>query len=90
MPNHAIHKYAITASRQKINLPVGYKLLTVQLQNGTPHVWAVIDKAVPVTTPVIFHVVGTGWIFDSTGMDCIDTFQSHESGFVFHVFVEQE
>lgn len=39
-----IYKYPLeTADRQKLILPKGAQILTVQEQHGQPYVWALID-----------------------------------------------
>lgn len=57
-----IHKYPLQIQNraQAVDIPVGAELLTVQIQNGQPVLWAMVDPDAP---KVMRHVqmYGTGW-----------------------------
>lgn len=72
---------------QTIGIPHGYTLLSVQVQDGTPCLWAKVhpghDKV-----PVQIRIAGTGHDLMDSGdtMRYIDTFQMHGGAPIFHVF----
>lgn len=85
-----IYKYPIRITDiQRFPMPVGAKILTVQVQNGNPFVWAMVDTGVS-TEEVSIRVHGTGHpICDSSNLEYLGTFQSMYGGnLVFHVFKE--
>lgn len=81
-----IYKYPapVSADRLTITLPEGAEILTVQVQNGEPHVWARVDNSRP---PVarLFRWYGTG---HASRLDAkyIGTIQLHDGALVFHLF----
>ena len=86
-----IWKYQLKPSRQGIELPEGYKILTVQIQNDIPCLWVLIDPEVTKKELVEIEVFGTGHdifhIDGKTERKYIDTFQLHHGGaLIFHVF----
>lgn len=84
--NAAVWKFPLQlAERQVIEMPVGAKLLTVQIQHDIPCIWALVDPAAP-TTPLDIRTLGTGQAFDAEDFKYIGTYQIHGGGFVFHVF----
>ncbi|HDY86983.1 MAG TPA: hypothetical protein ENH82_02575 [bacterium] len=84
-----IWKYAVLIQdTQKIEMPKGAKLLTVQVQRGIAFIWAMVN---PMNTEVerIIKMVGTGHDLSEQIMgDYIGTFQINNEwgGLVFHVF----
>ena len=85
-----IYKYPIKIiDRQTFPIPVGANILTVQVQNGNPFVWAMVDTEA-LTEEVSIRVYGTGHpISDRSNLEYIGTFQSMYGGhLVFHVFKE--
>lgn len=85
-----IYKYPIVITdEQTLSMSVGANILTVQVQNGNPFIWAMVDTEVP-TEEVSIRVHGTGHpIPDSLNLEYIGTFQSMYGGsLVFHVFKE--
>ena len=65
------------------NMPVGAKILAVQLQASSPMMWAMVNPDAPRETRT-FVAEPTGGYFDPEGMEYIGTFQTE--GLVFHVF----
>jgi hypothetical protein len=45
--------------KQTLLMPPGAKILTVQIQNGEPHLWALCDEALPKTERTLC-IYGTG------------------------------
>lgn len=85
-----IWKYAVKMQdEQEIEMPKNAKMLTVQVQNDVPCIWALVD---PNETKelVKFRIVGTGNEFeDAMVMDSryIGTFQLPLHSLVFHLFL---
>lgn len=90
-----IYKYELyVATSQEVRMPVGATILTLQLQNKEPCIWATVPH-----TPYNNHglevvyenrrfiTVGTGHIFDETNLIYIGTYQ--QGFFVGHVFEDR-
>lgn len=87
-----IYKYPIGITDQQIiPMPAGANILTVQVQNGNPFIWAMVDTEAP-TERVSIRVYGTGHsIGERSNLEYIGTFQSMYGGnLVFHVFKESQ
>jgi len=82
-----IHKYTLTASDSaKYSMPEGADILTVQVQNGYPCIWAMVDTEREHNWREI-RVVGTGHkIGEYENLRYIGTFQLEADALVFHVF----
>jgi hypothetical protein len=80
-----IHKYPLeVADEQDVTMPVGAVILTVQVQNNQPCLWALVEPDNPTQIrTILMH--GTGnpgecfWRY-------IATIQLHGGKLVFHVF----
>ena len=82
----AIWKYPLQVTdEQTIDMPSGAEALTVQVQNGTPCLWARVDPAAP-TTPRKIITHGTGHPVPETTGRYIGTYQIDGGALVFHVF----
>ena len=80
-----IWKYELNAEgKQEIQLPLGAKFLTVQIQNDKPCLWALVDTEVPKITETIL-IFGTGHAVTGEG-EYLGTYQLHGGILVFHVF----
>lgn len=68
-----------------IRMPIGAKILSVQLQNNRPMMWAIVDPNAE-TEIRKFEIVGTGMGFNDTNYmyTYIGTFQ--DNPFVWHLF----
>lgn len=66
-----------------IQMPADATILTVQNQDGDPHIWALVDPAKEMDARM-FTIVGTGQPFDDTNTKYIGTFQ--DGPFVWHLF----
>ncbi len=77
-----IYKYKFGS---RVVLPIGAQVLTVQIQDGEPHLWALVDPFNQDETRN-FAVFGTGWDLkgDSEKGKYIATFQ--QDSLVWHVF----
>lgn len=92
MKNHRILKYDVVIGRRSFRLDAKeFKPLCVQMQNGKPFLWAVVET--PDFTEesrvvvVVITVIATGQNFDAnTTGQYVGTFQ--QDGFVGHVFCE--
>lgn len=82
-----IYKYPLKIiDRQNIMMPEGAQILTVQMQGGTPCLWALVDPEVS-SIPETFFLRGTGHSSEGEGeARYISTFQMNEGALVFHVF----
>lgn len=82
-----IFKYALEVTdTQTVDLPADAVILTVQLQNGDPMLWALIDADTTQGQTRKIHIYGTGHpIRDRLGR-YLSTFQMQNGRLVFHVF----
>ncbi len=71
-----------------VNMPVGARLLSVQVQHGEPVMWALVDPAASMELRR-FHVYGTGHPVGSEAGEFVGTFQIHGGSLVFHLFTER-
>ena len=82
-----ILKYKIEAiGEQSVEMPLGAEILTVQIQNGEPHIWAMVEDGF---CPLKYRIrtFGTGHEIPSDFIGKhIGTYQTTYGGFVFHVF----
>lgn len=77
-----IWKFDIYPGITRIAIPSGANLLSVQMQQGVPRVWALVDPDATHSTREI-ETYPTGHVDDVRG-DYIGTFQV--DGLVFHAF----
>lgn len=84
-----IWKYQLKISEdQRIEMPAGAKILSVQAQNKVPCLWALVDPEAE-KEKRFFEVFGTGnpiKEYEVTSRKFIDTFQAYCGSLVFHVF----
>ncbi len=79
-----IYKYPLrTLDAQAIAMPETAKILTVQMQNGVPTLWAEVETTHN-CRPRWFAIVGTGNPMPGGGTKYIATVQ--QGPFVWHVF----
>lgn len=82
-----IYKYRLHAFEQQvIAMPSGASPLTVQVQGGVPHLWALVDPSQTAVDLVDIRMYGTGRLFDVAGLNYIATYQLDGGALVFHVF----
>ena len=84
-----IHKYHIIHGQKYVDLqlPIGAKILTIQMQHNEPFVWALINPDADFENRQ-FAIYGTGHpIVDDIGkLFYIGTFQMMEGMLVWHFF----
>lgn len=80
-----IYKYPIPIDGMTvIKMPEGAKILTVQLQNGEPHIWALVNPANKYIDRVFYLNVTGATIEDRETY--IGTFQLQDGKIVLHLF----
>ncbi len=80
-----ILKYTIQiVDRPTLTLPASAKILSVQMQNGVPCVWALVDPGTPEHTRVLELYVTGEEISQARGLAFIGTFQ--DGPYVGHLF----
>lgn len=81
-----IWKYTlIVVDRQTLFLPEGARILTVQMQDYAPQLWAIVDESEP-SEPREIAIYGTGNPMPDEPGIYIGTFQMHDGALVWHVF----
>ena len=89
MKEHSIWKYELAVTDvQNISIPIGAKILTVQVQNGLPCLWVLVDPKADKEMRC-FEIFGTGTPVLSdmgTSREYISTFQIRQGNLIFHVF----
>lgn len=82
-----IYKYKLKVEDvQKIELPKDYQILYVDMQDGQPHMWVLIDANKPLEE-VEFHTLGTGYSMKYyIEREYVGTYQMHGGSLVLHVF----
>ena len=82
-----VWKYELSlVNKQKIVVPVAFKPLSVQIQNGTLCLWAVVNSACDMKD-VLITIEGTGMECNCFEHTYVGTVQL-SSILVFHVFAE--
>jgi hypothetical protein len=71
--------------RPVIPMPGGAEILTVQMQDDEPTVWARVEPNRPLADRVLV-IVGTGWEVPADAGRYIGTWQTTTGQFVFHLF----
>ena len=83
-----IWKFPLSTDRSTVILmPICAEILTLQMQNDVPTLWALVDSKAPRESRT-FHIFGTGHELPTTPLRYIGTFQPNDGGsqLVFHVF----
>jgi hypothetical protein len=81
-----IHKFPLDViDDQPFEMPIGAKVLCVQVQNGLPCIWAEVNTEVPKENRW-FSVYGTGAELAAFDHTYIGTFQLRDGQLVFHVY----
>ncbi len=83
-----IWKFELVGDRCWISLPLGATVLTVQVQHGSPFVWALVDPEETALEARLFITYGTGHPVpdEMTGAYYIGTFQQLQGSLIWHVF----
>lgn len=83
-----IFKYELNNERceEVLNIPKNFQVLTIQKQQDTLYLWALVDPTSE-NMKITIHTFGTGWeINNEEGLTYIGTLQSGE--YVWHYFWE--
>ena len=84
-----VYKYPLQlVEKQEISLPDNHQILDIQLQNGVPCMWVLldVDDLQPSKSHTFYiSIFGTGHKFDAKQLNFIKTLQFN-SGLVFHFF----
>ena len=84
-----IFKYPLEVTDdQEIEVPECFNPLSVQVQRGSPCLWAEVDPGCPRTIKRQILIVGTGHPLpdDHDVWDYIGTFQMYDGELVFHAY----
>lgn len=81
-----IYKYILPTGGKTIviNEPIA-EVLSLQLQNGIPTMWAIIDTEIEEIVPLKIIAIGTGWTLDKGVDGYLGTIQD-DCGYVWHYF----
>lgn len=79
----SIYKYTLRETGS-IEMPVGAKIISCQLQNEIVTIWAFVDDTARIEKRR-FEIIGTGWACNIIGYTFLATLQ-FRNGLVFHVF----
>lgn len=82
---HQIWKYELNSVLNKLRMPVGAQVLSVQVQRDITCLWAKVDIDAPKVDRT-FELVGTGQSMREGPVTYIDTVQLAEGYLAFHVF----
>lgn len=86
-----IYKYPVSVTDDfMLDMPAGAKVLSVQVQNGEPHLWALVETDGVMHERRTFHLYGTGNPLprDVGSFVFVGTFQLRGGALVFHLFEE--
>ena len=75
---------AIDGALQPLNLRYGSEILTVQMQDGVPFLWAIVWNTAPHTDERYVRMLGTGWDVPAQQHKYIATVQ--DGPLVWHFF----
>jgi len=80
-----IYKFNLRPGRTVLDLPLEARPLTVQMQNGDPCMWVLLNPSQP-TVRRIFDVYGTGHDMPDIPGHYVATFQMDGGAMVWRVF----
>lgn len=81
-----VWKYILEVTdEQWLELPRGYRFLSVDVQNGVPCLWVQVDSEA-VKDSILVVTVGTGEPMRKDDMKFLGTYQLYNGSFVGHVF----
>lgn len=83
-----IFKYPLaTVEEQVIEMPKGAEILSLQVQNNLPTLWAMVDTEAPLEGRVFISVLTGGALkVPREGLSFLGTAQMNNGAFVVHVF----
>ncbi len=68
-----------------LDLPRGAEILTVQVQDSRPQIWALVNPENPIESRN-FHLAGTGDSINERNLIYIGTFQMSNGNNIWHLF----
>lgn len=81
-----IYKYPLEFKGfQEIELPQGYEILDIHVQNGIPCIWALVDTGNKLVKTDI-HMYATGDTIKESDLEYVGTIHLLAGQAVFHVF----
>lgn len=82
-----VYKYPLDIQDEVVVfMPKGARVLSVQVQNGSPCIWAAVDQNEPLEERW-FRIAGTGHPIQDDVVDgFIGTIQLYDGKLVFHIF----
>lgn len=90
MKTVTVWKYAVELTDEfSIWMPVGAKPLSVQLQDGEPQLWALVDANEERKEYRRFRLAGTGHLVTEEYPIYVGTFQMDGGRLVWHLFAEE-
>lgn len=83
-----VYKYPLDIQDEvTVMMPKGARVLSVQVQNGRPCLWAAVDPNEMTLEERFFRIAGTGHTIQDDVVDgFIGTIQMYDGRLVFHVF----
>jgi hypothetical protein len=84
---NAIWKYTIQGPRVTLEMPQGAKIVSLQVQDNQPQIWALVDPSEWKISRT-FRALPTGVEFNAAGLTYVGTFQINDGTLVFHIFEE--
>ena len=89
-----VWKYAVGMDKFTLPLPIGARVLCVQMQHAMPEMWVLVDPNLNLGKVWRrFHLVGTGHEHDAADLPYegyVGTFQVSQGTFIFHLFELKE
>lgn len=86
-----VYKYTLQVTDiQVLELPTAAKILDIQVQNGEPQLWALVDERHHYTEARTIAIYGTGHPMSENCGEYIATFQMHNGQAVVHAFEVME
>ena len=84
-----IYKYPLEGyvERQIIEMPEGAEILTVQVQDGTPCIWALVTPLNKIVEKTVY-MIGTGHKISTDKGDYVATVQAYDGSLILHVFIK--
>jgi len=84
--NTEIWKFPLAVTNfQQVSMPVGAKILALQVQREQPCIWALVDP-VALRENINVETFGTGHRIDSMEREYIGTYQLVDGNLIFHCF----
>lgn len=71
---------------QWVDLPRGYKILSIGVQYNIPCMWVQVDSEATATDSILIITHGTGHPMKDANMEFLGTYMLYDDSFVGHVF----